>query len=83
MQYLKKYVYKKKGRIYYRILLKLIWREDIILFANHVAMQIIKHKIVSISAKVDTPLNNVLAIGYCSRLPFCISLLNAYIPNLS
>lgn len=45
-------------------------------------MEIIKHKIISISAKVGTPSNNILAIGDCSRLPFCISLLNAYIPNL-
>lgn len=43
----------------------------------------IRLKILSMSAKVGTPLNSISSMGDCPFLPFSISLLNAYILNLS
>lgn len=88
MQYLKMYEKKIDLSNSTEINLK---REDIYYsFANNKIQSCINHvannktqSCINICQSRYTFSNNVLAIGDCSRLPFCISLLNAYIPNLS
>lgn len=80
MQYLK--IYKKRIDLLNSTEINLE-REDIYYpFANHVANNKTQ-SCINICQSRYTFSNNVLAIGDCSHLPFCISLLNAYIPNLS